>query len=345
MSVQMTRNQSFPTPCKFCGGTLYQHVDSCPYCGTDRPLDAAAHARPKATLRVIGSAAAPMPAVAKVSLAGAAASHRPAVHADYLHHYQFEEHRPFWRTGKGRFVKGVLLAWFIVAIAYAAFLLYGERRGQEREVRVTRASLAEKSLPSANATLSRGANNQAAREIQRDSAPAEQRRDDALQSADRCASQRAWDCVREQASLALAIDPASLHARSLMERAILATGWSALRTPIGPAQSDAAVPRPRDASSVPLPSSRDWGAAAPAAPNAPATVALPPPLPSASSTSANGHPTDVESADTSVTSAVANQFAAAGASVPASNDDGVDTQERAIRQLGWKNGPSSEGTH
>ncbi|HKR46877.1 MAG TPA: hypothetical protein VJU59_45650 [Paraburkholderia sp.] len=289
-----------------------------------------------------------MPAVARVSLAGVAASHRPSVHADYLHHYQLEEHRPFWRTGKGLFVKGVLLAWFIVAIAYAAFLLYGERHGQEREVRVTRASLSEKSLPSANTTLPRGANNQAAREIQRDSGPGEQRRDDALQSADRCASQRAWDCVREKASEALAIDPGSLHARSLMERAILATGWSPLRTPNGPAQSDAAVPRPRDASSVPLPSSRDWGAATPAtpaAPIAPATVASPPPLPSASSTPANGHPADVESADTSVTSAAANQSAAADATVPGSNDDGADTQERAIRQLGWKDAPSSEGTH
>ncbi len=344
MSAQMTRNQSFPTPCKFCGGTLYQYVDSCPYCGTDRPIDAAAHARPKATLRVIGSAAAPMPAVAKVSLAGAAASNRPPVHADYLHHYQLEEHRPFWRTGKGLFVKGVLLAWLIVAIAYAAFLLYGERRGQEREVRVTRASLAEKDLLSANATLPSGANNQTAREIQRDSAPAEQRRDDALQSADRCASQRAWDCVREQASDALAIDPGSLRARALMERAILATGWSPLRTPSGAAQSDAVVPRPRDASSVPLPSSRDWGAATPPAPNAPATFAPTPPLPSATSTSGNGHPTDVEGAE-NVTSAAANQSAADGATVPGGNDDGVDTQERAIRQLGWKDAPSSEGTH
>jgi hypothetical protein len=344
MSAQMTRKQSFPTPCKFCGGALHQYVDSCPYCGTDRPLDMAAHARPKATLRVIGSTAAPMPAVAKVSLAGAAASHRPPVHADYLHHYQLEEHRPFWRTGKGRFVKGVLLAWLIVAIAYAAFLLYGERRGQEREVRVTRASPAEKSLLNGNAALPRGANNQEAREMQRDSAPAAQRRDDALQSADRCASQRAWDCVREQASEALAIDPGSLRARSLMERAILATGWSPLRTPNGAAQADAAAPPPRDASSVPLPSSRDWGAATPAAPNAPATTASTPPLPSATSTSANGHPTDVEGAE-NVTSAAANQSAADGATVPGGNDDGVDTQERAIRQLGWKDAPSSAGTH
>ncbi len=346
MSAQTTGNQSIPTPCKHCGGVLYLHVDLCPYCGTDRPLDAAAPARPKATLAVVGSAAAPMRAVAQVSLAGAAASNRPSVQADYLHNYQLEEQRPFWHTGKGRFAKGVLLAWLIVAIAYAAFLLYSARHRQEREVRATRASFAEQSLPNANAALARDANNEEAHEIPRGGALAQQRRDNALQNADRCAEQRAWDCVREQASEALAIDPGSQHARSLMERAIRATGWSPLSSPKSTtAQADASVPLPRGAATVPLPSSHDRGAARPAVPNEPTAIASPPPLPDATSTTTNENPPELGSASASVATTAASHSATADAVDEDSSDSGVDEQQRAILELGWKHASSSEAAH
>ncbi len=38
MSAQNTPDQSFPAPCKRCGGALYQHADLCPYCGASHPL-------------------------------------------------------------------------------------------------------------------------------------------------------------------------------------------------------------------------------------------------------------------------------------------------------------------
>lgn len=38
MSTQTTPGQSFPSPCRRCGGALYQPSDVCPYCGTARPL-------------------------------------------------------------------------------------------------------------------------------------------------------------------------------------------------------------------------------------------------------------------------------------------------------------------
>lgn len=38
MSTQTTPGQSFPLPCRHCGGALYQPSDVCPYCGTARPL-------------------------------------------------------------------------------------------------------------------------------------------------------------------------------------------------------------------------------------------------------------------------------------------------------------------
>jgi hypothetical protein len=38
MSAQTTPHQSFPAPCKRCGGALYQYADVCPYCGASHPL-------------------------------------------------------------------------------------------------------------------------------------------------------------------------------------------------------------------------------------------------------------------------------------------------------------------
>ncbi|OAJ52423.1 hypothetical protein A6V36_13475 [Paraburkholderia ginsengiterrae] len=43
MSTQTASGQSFPTPCKRCGGALYRQVDYCPYCGAANPLDADPH--------------------------------------------------------------------------------------------------------------------------------------------------------------------------------------------------------------------------------------------------------------------------------------------------------------
>ncbi|MGF6661506.1 hypothetical protein QF000_003151 [Paraburkholderia atlantica] len=39
MSTQTATGQSFPTPCKRCGGALYRQVDACPYCGAAHPFD------------------------------------------------------------------------------------------------------------------------------------------------------------------------------------------------------------------------------------------------------------------------------------------------------------------
>src|SRR5262249_31908827 len=66
-------------------------------------------------------------------------------------------------------------------------------------LRAARARLAENNLSDAkaatNAALAREADNEDARDLQREIAAREQRRDTALQSADRCASERSWGCV------------------------------------------------------------------------------------------------------------------------------------------------------
>ncbi|CAH2923980.1 MAG: FIG00456633: hypothetical protein [uncultured Paraburkholderia sp.] len=45
MSTQTLAGHHFPTPCKRCGGALYQQLEHCPYCGAYHPLDDEAPAR------------------------------------------------------------------------------------------------------------------------------------------------------------------------------------------------------------------------------------------------------------------------------------------------------------
>ncbi|HEY4350280.1 MAG TPA: hypothetical protein VGN31_03585 [Paraburkholderia sp.] len=436
MSAQITRDQSFPTPCKRCGGVLYQHVDFCPYCGTDRPLETAAHAHPGAhtraqpdtTLRAIGPAgpatpapAAPAAHAAALSAGDAAATDLPPVKPDFRDDAAIERRSPFWHTTQWIFTKGLLLVAFIVALGYAAYLLLGENKKPEPtpddqyasssvgsispystqqanadgrtppavpkprvmpqfkdvpdSLRAARASLAENNLSDAkaatNAALAREADNEDARDLQRDIAAREQRRDTALQGADRCASERSWGCVQRQASDALAIDSSSLHAQSLLERAILSTGWIPLTPPkastAGTAASGApaataanAAPLPRGASNVRLPSSQDWGAAASAASKNPAasknsTASTPlPPLPPMSSAPPNAAAiaptpapasTPTNAPASAPSAANTNTAAAASAATPASNDNSADAQERAIRQSGWKHAVPSDTAH
>jgi hypothetical protein len=444
MSAQITRDQSFPTPCKRCGGVLYQHVDFCPYCGTDRPLETSARARTDTTLRAVAPAAPATPAPAAPGAqdlhaapadSDIAATDLPPVKPDFRDDAALERRAPFWHTTQWIFAKGLLLVAFIVALGYAAYLLLGENRKPEAapddqfasssggsispystqqgdadartppaapkprvmpqfkdvpdSLRAARASLAENNLSDAkaatNAALAREADNEDARELQRDIAGREQRRDNALQGADRCASERSWGCVQRLASEALAIDSSSLHAQSLLERSILATGWTPLTPPkaatAGAAatgtQAATAAPLPRGASNVRLPSSQDWGTAASAASKDWTASAPPPPLPRMSSAPANatanatatatmtapasaptsattGTPAAAPTAPASAPSAAnpntaaaaaATPPAAASAAAPAGSDNSLDAQERAIRQSGWKHAVPSDTAH
>jgi len=179
-------------------------------------------------------------------------------------------------------------------------------------LRVARTSLAENNLfdakAAANAVLARDADNEEALAIQNDIAAREQRRDSALQNADRCVAQRAWACVQQQASEALAIDSSSQTAQSLMERAIVSTAWKPLSPPNGAPQVNTAAALPRGANTVRLPSSQDWN-----------TSASPPPLPGT-----------MNAANATTAANVAT------AASPAGGDNSADAKERAIVQNGWK---------
>jgi hypothetical protein len=223
-------------------------------------------------------------------------------------------------------------------------------------LRAARASLAENNLADAkaanHAALARDPDNEDALAIQREIAAREQRRDSALQSADQCVRQSAWACAQQHASEALALDSGSVQAQSLMERAIVSTAWPPLSAPKPPnsaPQAVAAVPLPRGAGAARLPSSKDWDTAAePAAPKVSTTPAPPPPLPSATkgtntanaakaaNVPASENSADPDSAKASAMASAATQPATADAAPPASQDNSVDAQERAILQSGWK---------
>ncbi|MEX3963896.1 hypothetical protein AB4Y42_17070 [Paraburkholderia sp. EG286B] len=191
-------------------------------------------------------------------------------------------------------------------------------------LRIARNSLAENNLfdakAVANAVLARDGDNEEARALQSDIAAREQRRDSALQNADRCVAQRAWACVQQQASEALAIDSSSQAAQSLMERAIVSTAWKPLSPPNGAPQTNAAAALPRGADTVRLPSSQDWN-----------TSASPPPLPGALNTA-------------NVTNATHAANVATAAS-PTGGDNSVDAQQRAIVQNGWKHAAPPGAAH
>ncbi|HEY1610031.1 MAG TPA: hypothetical protein VGG24_12250 [Paraburkholderia sp.] len=205
-----------------------------------------------------------------------------------------------------------------------------------------RANLDQRNLADAkaanDAALAHDANNLDARDIQRDIAAREQRRDSALRGAELCATQGAWGCVQRQASEALAIDSSSARAQSLMEQAIIATAWKPLaraNPPHGAEHATAAVPLPRGgAKAAPLPSSRDWDEQdADRPPASQDWSESAPPLPGART---HANPTNLAHANPGTATAAADQSDVSHTAVPASSDNDLDPRERAILQSGWK---------
>src|ERR1700739_1691817 len=134
MSAQITRDQSFPTPCRRCGGVLYQYVDFCPYCGTDRPLDTIPRTRPDTALRAISSTVGitSPPAPAMLSAADLPLPDPPPVMPKDRQMSPPEDPLPLWQTaGHWIFTKGLLLVSFIFALMYVGYLLLGETRKPE----------------------------------------------------------------------------------------------------------------------------------------------------------------------------------------------------------------------
>jgi hypothetical protein len=80
--------------------------------------------------------------------------------------------------------------------------------------------------------------------IQHELTPLEQRRDAALQTAHVCIKDHLWNCVEHSASDALAVDSGSPEARTLLQQAIVQTGWAPLGSHGAALARNAPVPQP-----------------------------------------------------------------------------------------------------
>lgn len=289
MSTQTTPHQSFPAPCKRCGGALYQDADRCPYCGATHPLDGQPDARS-------GSSAAAGPQRhpfgpetqthgAPPDLASPDTPIPPLGHAF-----------PGSINGTRRLFTRGLIAVVVLMLGYGAYTLFGAHtttpsdneedtqstggtvagyapgtsssgstnvlrhpgtanrtangappspqvavqpppvphyRDLSESLHAARARRAANDLSGAqaavNAAFAMQANSADAKMIQHELTPLEQRRDAALQTAQVCIKDNLWNCVAHSASEALAVDTGSAEAKTLLERAIVETGWAPIR--------------------------------------------------------------------------------------------------------------------
>ena len=135
MSAETTPAQGFPTPCTRCGGVLYQHVEFCPYCGADHPLERAARKRATTQLRAVDTQAPP-PAIASVSAGGAvsatSAGELAALTSPDIPIPPLDVPQPFWQVaGHWIATKGIVLLLFLTALGYAGYLLLGDGHKQD----------------------------------------------------------------------------------------------------------------------------------------------------------------------------------------------------------------------
>ena len=346
MSTQTTSGQSFPAPCKRCGGLLYQPADLCPYCGTRHPLAAPSPMRFTGAHGVLHP---PMQTDADLESAAPELA-SPETPIPPLNHLPLGAPVGLrWLLTRG------LIALVVLMLGYGVYALFGDHRTappayDEQDTKSTAGSIAPytpdqaanshvnagtpnasvtppravvapvvvphyRDLPESlraahshedahdlsgaqaavNAALSMDPANADALQVQHDLTPLEQRRDAALQTAHVCIKDRLWNCVEHSASDALAVDSSNPEAKSLLQQAIVETGWAPLGGHAAPATKTAQLPA-RAAPQVPQ---------VPQPPRSAQTVPI---------------------VTTTPADAAANS---------------VDAQERAIAQSGWRTTPAS----
>ncbi|SIT35554.1 conserved hypothetical protein [Paraburkholderia piptadeniae] len=126
MSAESTPAQGFPTPCTRCGGVLYQHVEFCPYCGADHPLDRAKRKRAGTQLRAIDTQPPHLPAIAP-DPSGLHALASPDMPIPPL----AVPHAAWQAAGRWMVTRGVVMLLFVAALGYAAWLLLGDSHRQD----------------------------------------------------------------------------------------------------------------------------------------------------------------------------------------------------------------------
>ncbi|MEX3931980.1 zinc ribbon domain-containing protein [Paraburkholderia phymatum] len=126
MSAESTPAQGFPTPCTRCGGVLYQHVEFCPYCGADHPLDRAQRKRAGTQLRAVDTQPPHLPAIAP-DPSGLHALASPDMPIPPI----AVPHAAWQAAGRWMATRGVVMLLFVAALGYAAWLLLGDNRRQD----------------------------------------------------------------------------------------------------------------------------------------------------------------------------------------------------------------------
>lgn len=193
-------------------------------------------------------------------------------------------------------------------------------RDVPESLQAARASLQTNDLAGAQAALqealARQPDNADARLMQQDLLQRLLKRDAFIRAANACVQERVWSCVRHNASDALAVDPSSNSAKTLLERSIREAGWNspALPTARGGAQATA----PGAAVAAAAPPAR---APRPVAPRAPA----PAPAPAAAA------PTNAPAPAAARTPAPPSS-----AATRAADANSIDARERAIVESGWR---------
>jgi hypothetical protein len=127
MSTQTTPGQSFPTPCKRCGGALYPPDDTCPWCGASHAvaygirLQAAGHALPPDdpdTHAPDATQSAPQHA-----------AHHPHLMLPDRPIAPLSMPVPLWKSlGKWIFTKGLVVVLLLGALLYAGYALFGDHK-------------------------------------------------------------------------------------------------------------------------------------------------------------------------------------------------------------------------
>lgn len=123
MSTQSTPGQSFPTPCKRCGGALYPPDDTCPWCGASHAVAYGVRLKPQ------GHALPPDNPTAHAPDPVQPAAHMPPMMLPDTPIPPLSMPVPLWKSaGKWIFSRGIVLVVFVVALAYSGYTLFGDHK-------------------------------------------------------------------------------------------------------------------------------------------------------------------------------------------------------------------------
>jgi predicted negative regulator of RcsB-dependent stress response len=127
MSTQTTPGQSFPTPCKRCGGALYPPDDTCPWCGASHAV--AYGIRQKTAGHALPPDDPDTHAPDATQSAPQHAARHPHLMLPDTPIAPLSMPVPLWKSlGKWIFTKGLVVVLLLGALLYAGYALFGDHK-------------------------------------------------------------------------------------------------------------------------------------------------------------------------------------------------------------------------